>query len=71
MIRKILFLFVAVPLLASCDQVADFAALQDADFFECEPNNTLVVCKVGTGPPAGMACAAVGSGSTTIEPRAC
>lgn len=61
----------AALVLAGCDQVADFAALEDADFFECEPNNTLVVCKVGTGPPAGMECRAVGSGSTTIEPKAC
>lgn len=46
-------------------------ALTDADFYECEPDDTLVVCKVGTGPPAGRACRAVGTGKTTIEPKAC
>ncbi len=71
MIKKILFLFAAVPLLVSCDQLGDLAGIHTGDFYECEPNNTLVVCKVGTGPPAGMACEAVGSGQTTIEPKAC
>lgn len=69
MIKKILFLFAAVPLLVSCDQLGDLAGIHTGDFYECPPNNTLVVCKVGTGPPAN--CEAVGSGQTTIEPKAC
>jgi len=40
-----------------------------AEFYECPPNGNLVVCKVGSGPPAG--CEAVGSGQTTIEPKDC
>lgn len=71
MLQKILFTMVVALLLAGCDQLKDLAGLADADFYECEPNNTLVVCKVGTGPPAGMACQSVGSGQTTIEPKAC
>ena len=71
MTRTLLSVVAAGVLLVGCDDVKQLAALEDADFFECEPNNTLVVCKVGTGPPAGMTCAAVGSGKTTIEPRNC
>lgn len=71
MFRTSLFIAIVSVLLAGCDQLGDLAGLHQGDFFECEPNNTLVVCKVGTGPPAGMACQAVGSGTTTIEPKAC
>lgn len=46
------------------------AALHDADFYECPPGNTLVVCAPGTGPPNND-CRAVGSGKTTIVPRNC
>ena len=61
-----LFAIVVALLLSGCG-----AALQDADFYECEPNNTLVVCEPGTGPPAGQDCKSVGSGQTTIKPKAC
>ena len=54
----------AVVVLAGC------AALQDADFYECPPGNTLVVCAPGTGPP-NAECRDVGSGQTTIAPRNC
>lgn len=46
------------------------ANLQNADFYECPPGNTLVVCAPGTGPP-NAECRDVGSGQTTIPPRNC
>ena len=64
--KHLLFVVVSTLVLVGCG-----AALEDADFYECGPNNTLVVCKVGTGPPAGQDCRSVGSGQTTIAPKAC
>ena len=61
---------VAAVLLFLLGWVAARAALHDADFYECPPNNTLNVCKVGTGPP-NAECENVGSGKTTIVPRDC
>lgn len=70
-VRAWWFIAIVASLLMACDQLGDLAGLHQGDFYECEPNNTLVVCKVGTGPPADMACQSVGSGTTTIEPKAC
>jgi hypothetical protein len=59
----------AIILLAALGLVG-CAALNDADFYECPPGNTLVVCSPGTGPP-NAECRDVGSGQTTIPPRNC
>ncbi len=56
---------------AAMTRVDQFAAGVQADFFECPPNNTLVVCAVGTSPPAADMCESVGSGTTTITPNNC
>jgi hypothetical protein len=55
---------------AGCEFLGDIAALQAADFYECPPGRTLVVCAPGTGPP-NAECTDVGSGQTTIAPRNC
>lgn len=52
-------------------QIDAFVAGVQADFFECPPDNTLVVCAVGTSPPPADMCEAVGSGTTTIPPQNC
>jgi hypothetical protein len=44
--------------------------LLTADFYECPPARTLVVCAPGT-VPADAECRNVGSGKTTITPRNC
>ena len=43
------------------------------DFFECGPDNTLVVCPVGETPDAATHgdCRAVGDGETTLEEGTC
>jgi hypothetical protein len=46
----------------------DLAAGEQADFYECPPNNTLKTCKPGT-VPAG--CESVGSGTTTLPLEDC
>ena len=56
---------------AALYRVDAFVAGVQADFFECPPDNTLVVCAVGTSPPAADMCEAVGSGTTTIPPENC
>jgi hypothetical protein len=56
--------------LAGCEYLGDIAKLQAADFYECPPRNTLVVCAPGT-VPADAECRSVGSGQTTLPPRAC
>jgi hypothetical protein len=66
-------------MIATIALVVAFAAMRDeplaagvqADFFECPPDNTLVVCVVGTSPPAADMCEAVGSGTTTLTPENC
>ena len=63
-------LLIAPLLLAGCDAFFGAPGAQ-ADFFECPPNNTLVVCAPGTSPPAADMCEAVGSGITTIPPNNC
>lgn len=68
---KRLFIITVIALgLAGCEFFGDLAALQAADFYECPPGNTLVVCAPGTGPP-NAECRDVGSGQTTIPPRNC
>lgn len=56
--------------LVGCEFLGDVANLQAADFYECPPGRTLVVCAPGTGPP-NAECTDVGSGQTTIAPRNC
>lgn len=56
--------------IGGCEFFGELAALQAADFYECPPGNTLVVCAPGT-VPADAECRSVGSGQTTIPPRAC
>jgi len=57
-------------MLGGCEFLGDVAKLQAADFYECPPGNTLVVCAPGTSP-ADAECRNVGSGQTTIAPRNC
>lgn len=66
-IRLLIALVVAAALAA---WFGGRARLQAADFYECPPGNTLVVCAPGTGPP-NAECRSVGSGQTTIAPRNC
>jgi hypothetical protein len=61
-------IIVTAFVVAGCN--GDLAALHAADFYECPPGNTLVVCAPGT-VPADAECRNVGSGQTTIAPRAC
>ena len=69
---RILLITATLFLLTGCDAFFGGAAAGvQADFFECPPNNTLVVCAVGTSPPAADMCEAVGSGTTTIPPNNC
>lgn len=56
--------------IGACEFLGDVANLQAADFYECPPGNTLVVCAPGT-TPADAECRNVGSGQTTIAPRNC
>jgi hypothetical protein len=46
--------------------------LYDADMYECESDNGLVLwtCVVGTGPPTDQ-CGAKSSGRTTTKPHRC
>ena len=66
---RTLMIVATLFVLAGCDD--PLAPGVQADFFECPPNNTLVVCAVGTSPPAADMCEAVGSGTTTIPPQNC
>lgn len=68
--KKLIVIGVAVLTLSACEFFGELAALQAADFYECPPNRTLVVCAPGT-VPADVECVSVGSGQTTIAPRAC
>ena len=66
---RMLLIIAPLFLLAGCPD--PLAPGVQADFFECPPNNTLVVCAVGTSPPAADMCESVGSGTTTITPNNC
>lgn len=68
--RLMLIVAVVVALIAFALYFGQMRALQAADFYECPPGNTLVVCQPGTGPP-NAECRNVGSGQTTIAPRNC
>lgn len=68
--RMILAIVSAVALIVFALYFVQARALQAADFYECPPGNTLVVCAPGTGPP-NAECRNVGSGQTTIAPRNC
>jgi len=68
--RIILAVVAAIGLVFMALFFNQFAATQAADFYECPPGNTLVVCAPGTGPP-NAECRNVGSGQTTIAPRNC
>ena len=46
-----------------------FVAKQD--YFECEPNDTLVICPTGETPTAPQECKAVGSGDTDLTEGSC
>jgi hypothetical protein len=60
-------LLLAVVLAAGCAN-EDFAIQQQADFFECPPNNWVVACVPGT---TLTGCEPVGSGLTTKELSDC
>ena len=68
--RMILAIVSAVALIVFALYFFQARALQAADFYECPPGRTLVVCAPGTGPP-NAECVNVGSGQTTIAPRNC
>lgn len=53
---------------AGCEFIGDVVRLQAADFYETDAGE-LIVCLPGTGPPANARF--VGTGQTTIPPRAC
>jgi len=68
--RMVLAIVSVFALIVFALYVFQLRALQAADFYECPPGNTLVVCQPGTGPP-NAECRNVGSGQTTIVPRNC
>jgi hypothetical protein len=68
--KKFIVIAVATVTLSACEFLGDIAKLVAADFYECPPNRTLVVCAPGT-VPADVECVNVGSGQTTIAPRNC
>jgi hypothetical protein len=68
--KHFLIISVTAFIVSGCEFFGELAALQAADFYECPPGNTLVVCAPGT-VPADAECRSVGSGQTTIAPRAC
>ena len=70
MMKHFFIIIVTAFVVSGCEFLGDVAKLQAADFYECPPGNTLVVCAPGT-VPADAECRSVGSGQTTIAPRAC
>lgn len=69
MMKRIFEALVVVLALAAVWLAYDFFAAkgEKRDFFECGPNNELVVCPVGETPndPPHTDCRAVGDGVTT------
>ena len=58
-------LVIALLLLSGCfHEEQPFAIQQQADFFECPPNNHLVACVVGT---TLTGCEPVGDGLTSLD----
>lgn len=68
--KHFFIIIITAFVVSGCEFFGELAALQAADFYECPPGNTLVVCAPGT-VPADAECRSVGSGQTTIPPRAC
>ena len=66
-IWQLSLLVIAMAGLGAC------APAEKKDFFECGPNNELVVCPVGETPDAATHgdCRAVGDGDTTLADGTC
>lgn len=64
---KFLLALVATILIAGC------AKPHTQAYFECAPNNTLVVCPIAETPdsPPHLECVAVGTGVTTLRTGTC
>ena len=63
--KKIQALLSVVILMLLGGIFVGMAKADNADFYECEPNSTLVVCAVGERPNV-KECRNVGSGTTTL-----
>jgi hypothetical protein len=66
--RLLARLFLVAVLATLCFACAPPA---EKDFFECGPNNALVVCDPGETPNGDWDCRNVGSGQTTRESGDC